>query len=85
MPELVLYHFENCAYCKIVNNYIQKNEIDVKLKDIYQDPEASEELLKIGGKKQVPCLFVDNKPIYESHQIIQWLKNNLNGKIGLQP
>ncbi|WP_373454247.1 glutathione S-transferase N-terminal domain-containing protein [Halanaerobium congolense] len=28
-------------------------------------------------KRQVPCLFIDGEPLYESSDIINWLKSNL--------
>ena len=31
-------------------------------------------LIENGGKEQVPCLFIDGKPLYESLDIIDWLK-----------
>lgn len=34
---------------------------------------------KIGGKTQVPCLVIDGKPLYESLDIIEWLKTNYKG------
>ncbi len=46
------------------------------MKDIHQDPSAREELIKIGGKSQVPCLIIDGKTLYESWDIIEWLKKN---------
>ena len=29
-----------------------------------------------GGKRQVPCLFIDGKPLYESSDIIAWFEQN---------
>jgi len=34
------------------------------------------ELIKVGGKQQVPCLFIDSVPMYESDEIVAWLKEN---------
>lgn len=28
------------------------------------------------GKRQVPCLFIDGKPLYESSDIIAWFEQN---------
>ena len=30
-------------------------------------------LIEVGGMEQVPCLFIDGKPLYESLDIIAWL------------
>ena len=41
------------------------------------DPVARDELVRVGGKGQVPCLFVDGEPMYESEDIIAYLGANL--------
>ena len=33
-------------------------------------------LIEHGGKEQVPCLFIDGKPLYESLDIIAWLEEH---------
>jgi len=40
------------------------------------DPARPKTLIEIGGKSQVPCLFIDGVPPYESDDIIRWLKSN---------
>ena len=76
MPELILYHFEGCPYCAKVRNFMTKNNISIPLKDIHANPVYRDELIKIGGKKQTPCLVIDGKAMYESLDIIEWLKKN---------
>ena len=71
---LTLYHFQGCPYCARVRDYLDSQSISVPMKDIHQDPGAKEELIKISGKSQVPCLVVDAKPMFESLDIIEWFK-----------
>lgn len=73
---LTLYHFEGCPYCKRVRDFMAQNNISIPLKDILKNPEYREELRKIGGKEQVPCLVIEGKALYESLDIIEWLKKN---------
>ena len=40
------------------------------------DREDRLELIRVGGKQQVPCLFIDGKPMYESMDIVEWLRAN---------
>ena len=81
MPTLALYHRDTCGFCSKVKNFIKENNIDsINLKNITDSKESYQELLKIGGKIQVPCLFIDGKPLYESDDIINWLKNNAVNK-----
>ncbi len=75
--ELRLFVSDTCGYCRLVKKYIDDcGRTDVKYENISQSPEAAEELVTVGGKSQVPCLFIDGKPLYESSDIIQWLKDN---------
>ncbi|MDI3546555.1 MAG: hypothetical protein PWR10_207 [Halanaerobiales bacterium] len=76
MPELVLYYFESCPFCQKVLRYLKKRGIEVTLKNTHQDQEAKKELIEVGGKYQVPCLFIDGEPLYESDDIIQWFEDN---------
>lgn len=48
---------------------------DVELVDI-KEGNNNEDLIKRGGKDQVPCLFIDSKPLYESDDIIKYFKEN---------
>jgi len=65
-----------CPYCQRVRDYLAKENITVPLKDTRDNPDYRDELIKIGGKPQVPCLVIDGKPLYESLDIIEWLKKN---------
>lgn len=76
MKELILYYFEECPFCKKVKKFLEGKAIDITYKNIHTDKEAYNTLIKIGGKSQVPCLFINGKPLYESDAIITWLKNN---------
>jgi len=50
--------------------------IEIPLRNISIDSEAARTLVSVGGKQQVPCLFIDGKPLYESSDIIAWLDAN---------
>lgn len=78
MSNLSLYYFPSCPYCRKVLDFIEENDLEnIELKNIRKDKSAKETLLEIGGKSQVPCLVIDDKPLYESNDIINWLQNNL--------
>ena len=76
--ELTLYFFQGCPYCARVRTFLSSENINVPMKDIHQTPAFRDELIKIGGKAQVPCLVIDGKALYESSDIIAWLKENKN-------
>ena len=80
MPYLedhTLYYKKSCPYCQKVLRFMQDNKINLDMRDTLQ-PGNQNDLIHIGGKKQVPCLVIGNKPMYESDDIIAYLR----GKAG---
>lgn len=53
------------------------NGVTIPERNISTDPDAEQTLIAVGGKRQVPCLFIDGKPLYESSDIIAWVQENL--------
>ncbi len=76
MQKLLLYHFEGCPYCQKVRNYLSSRGIAIPMKDTRAERNSAEELIKLTGKTQVPCLVIDGKPMLESNDIIQWFEKN---------
>ena len=74
--KLELYMKPTCPYCIKVMNFMEDNSIAIPLRDIEADEEAAKTLISVGGKRQVPCLFIDGQPLYESDDIIAWLRAN---------
>lgn len=77
MKNLKLFYFDECPFCKKVIQYMERNNIEVEMANIHADPKNKEELIKLGGKEQVPMLLIDGEPLYESSDIINWLKENM--------
>ncbi len=74
---LELFKMETCPYCRKVMNYIeQSGRSDVIYRDIQEEEENRERLISTGGKEQVPCLFINGEPLYESGDIITWLQEH---------
>lgn len=74
--KLELYTSATCPYCKRVERVIDEVGADVELHDIYKSDADLQRLIEVGGKRQVPCLFIDGKPLYESADIAAWLRAN---------
>lgn len=74
MPDLVLYIRPTCPFCVRVLRFLEGSDLEVATRDISSDPAAREELVSVGGKQQVPCLFIDGRPLYESADIIDYLR-----------
>ncbi|MDO5017736.1 MAG: glutathione S-transferase N-terminal domain-containing protein [Lagierella massiliensis] len=77
--KLELFYMRFCPYCLKVTRFINKYKLGDKIEliNISTDKEGEKRLAEIGGKVQVPCLFVDGQPMYESSAIIEFLKTNL--------
>ena len=76
---LDLYYYPECPYCQKVLREMRRLGIEDKivLKNIHRDPKADATLVCVGGKHQVPCLFIDGAPMYESDDIIDWMRREL--------
>lgn len=75
--KLELFKQDTCPYCKRVMRLIKnQGRTDVIMRDIIENEEDRKTLIEVGGKEQVPCLFIDGKPMYESADIIAWLMQN---------
>lgn len=78
-PMLELYVKHDCPYCKKVLSFLHEKNIKIDVKDAY-NKENAHYLLDKGKKKQVPCLFIDGKPLYESDDIISFFQESKNNK-----
>lgn len=79
---LELFYRPTCPFCQKVLRWMENHHVEnVTLFDISGDTAAEERLVAVGGKRQVPCLFVDGVPMYESDDIISYLGNLLDHKI----
>ena len=76
--KLELYVMSGCPFCTKVKVFLAKNDIEIPMRNISTDPEAERELVAVGGKRQVPCLFIDGKALYESDDIIAWIQEHLS-------
>lgn len=74
--KLELFYFEGCPFCQYVLKVISNNNIAVTLLDIQQSNQALERLVNDTGRRTVPCLYIDNRPMFESSLIIKWLEEN---------
>ena len=80
IPELILYGRPSCPYCARVDRVIAQMDIEEKItrRLTTYGSEWRAELRDRTGSTQVPCLFIDGKPMFESLDIIDWLQDNLS-------
>ena len=68
----ILYYKPTCPYCLRVLDYMKREGIECALRNTLE-PGIAEELIAIGGKRQVPCLVIDGEALYESADIIAYM------------
>ena len=73
-----LYHFNSCPFCIKVKVAMKLMGIKMECKNIHSSSKNKTELIAGGGKKQVPCLRIEENNqvrwLYESNDIIAFLK-----------
>lgn len=76
MKDYILYVGTICPFCKKVENFLDEENIELEIVNIEKDRDAMMKLIEEGGKRQVPCLYHDGEYLYESDDIIEFLKEN---------
>lgn len=80
-PILDLYIMSSCPFCiKVTRSFTEqglKQGVDYRLHDVRLDPDAEKRLLEIGGEFQVPFLVHGETCMYESMDIINYVKGKM--------
>ena len=76
MKDYKLYVGTICPYCAKVKNFMEEEGIDIEIVNIEENRDEMKKLIEEGGKRQVPCLYHDGEYLYESDDIIKFLKEN---------
>ncbi len=82
---ITLYVRTGCGYCKKVLDFAHAHGIEYTLKDIAKDIRFAQELIALGGKRQVPHLIDSDTgaEMYESKDIIAYLAQKVpEGTLG---
>ena len=78
---LSLYYYDGCPFCNMTLKALEQIDLDIELRHIRRQPQYRTELIRQGGKPQVPCLRIQGnsgktKWLYESRDIISYLRSN---------
>ena len=70
-----LFMTETCPYCRKVMSFMDAHSIEYKKRDI-TDYDTRMQLIDLGGKEQVPFLYIkeDSIKMYESDSIINFIR-----------
>ncbi|EJO76643.1 glutathione S-transferase N-terminal domain-containing protein [Leptospira interrogans] len=73
-----LYHFQSCPYCSYVRDEFQKMGLvsgkDYELIEASRGTPGREKVIQLGGKSQVPFLVDGDTRMYESRDIVEYVK-----------
>ncbi len=72
--QLVLFGHDYCGYCVRVNRALERLGVEVEQRNLLVDPAHRQQLRARTSRTQVPCLFIDDVPLFESLDIIAWLE-----------
>lgn len=72
-----LFTYEHCPYCHKVVDAFKEMGVSYETVNAERGTEGSAELVKLGGKQQVPFLVHGDTMMYESDDIIKYAKENL--------
>jgi glutaredoxin 3 len=50
----------------------------IQFKNVLENSDLRAFHLEQTGRTTVPCLYIDDKPMFESSDIMSWLENNKN-------
>jgi len=76
--KLELYYYDQCPFCAMVLRKIQELSLSkyITFKNILESSDARDFHQKTTGRSTVPCLYIDDKPLFESRDILIWLEEN---------
>lgn len=75
-PKLELFYFKACPYCQIVLQALDSLKLKIEHRDITKNEADLNRLVADTGRRTVPCLYIDNQPMFESAEIVNWLQMN---------
>jgi glutathione S-transferase len=77
-PDLSLYHYDSCPYCRRVRSALSRLGVEVELRDIDETPEHLSALLAARGRRTVPVLRIQkaggDEWMPESADIVRYLE-----------
>ena len=77
--DLILYGRPSCPYCARVNRVIEELGVEDQItrRRTTYGSQWRTDLQNRTGRTQVPCLFINGEPMFESLDIIEWMRSNL--------
>ena len=78
MSQVTVYTSPSCAYCHMLRQYLQDNEVEFEEIDVMQNQEAARQMVQETGQMGVPVTNIDGT------YIIGFAKDSIAEKLGLK-
>jgi glutaredoxin 2 len=77
--KLELFYYDQCPFCQRVLNTIKTLGLEEKIqfKNTLTDQNNAAFHSQKTGRNSVPCLYIDDQPMFESGDIMNWLTQNV--------
>jgi glutathione S-transferase len=84
-PQLSLYQFDSCPYCRRVRDALERLDLQIEMRDTRANPAYRDELLAATGKSMVPCLRIEGgsgpaRWMHESADIVRFLESEFGAR-----
>lgn len=78
--KLELFYYDQCPFCQKVLRGVDELGLNNKitLRNTLNDHQSRDYHIKKSGRTTVPCLYIDDTPLFESSDILNWLSKNIN-------
>lgn len=78
--KLELYFYRQCPFCAMVLHKIKQLELEdkIEMKNTLENADFHKFHYEKTGRTTVPCLYIDDEPLFESQDIMKWLEENKN-------
>lgn len=61
--KVTLYSTETCGFCTAAKMLLKKKDVDYDEVLVSRDAEKREEMMRLSGRRTVPQIFIDGRPI----------------------
>ena len=63
MPQVVMYTTSWCPYCRAAKSLFAAKKVDFTEIDVSEEPKFRLDMERLSGRRTVPQIFIDGKPI----------------------
>ena len=86
MPKVVIYTKEYCPFCRYAKALLRSKSVAFEEIDVTEDAELHEKIFRLSGRRTVPQIFIDDKPVGGFDEIRELdARGELDPLLGINP